>query len=172
MGQVLDSLQKLLAFDEGKKLKPYQDRRGIWTIGIGHNLEAHGIPAGVIPQLKNGSCAYPACMEYLQANGITEQQCQAIFAGDIYNETAFLNGYQWYLGLDHVRMAAVDDMAFNLGETKFKTFTDFQRFLNADDFAGAAADLRNGPPHGIYHQLPERYERLCKMLETGEWPVV
>ncbi len=33
--------------DEGVKLRMYKDQLGIWTIGVGHNLEAHGISQAV-----------------------------------------------------------------------------------------------------------------------------
>ncbi len=35
-------LRKRLTRHEGKRLKPYQDSVGIWTWGIGHNLQANG----------------------------------------------------------------------------------------------------------------------------------
>lgn len=28
--------------DEGVREKPYQDSKGIWTWGVGHNLQEHG----------------------------------------------------------------------------------------------------------------------------------
>jgi GH24 family phage-related lysozyme (muramidase) len=33
-------LQAELVEDEGRRVHPYKDSRGIWTAGIGHNLEA------------------------------------------------------------------------------------------------------------------------------------
>ena len=35
-------LQSELIDDEGRRTRPYKDTKGIWTGGIGHNLEAHG----------------------------------------------------------------------------------------------------------------------------------
>lgn len=37
------ALRTEIAGDEGIRSTPYKDTRGIWTGGIGHNLEAHGI---------------------------------------------------------------------------------------------------------------------------------
>ena len=36
-------LRKMIIGDEGIRYRPYRDTRGIWTGGIGYNLEAHGI---------------------------------------------------------------------------------------------------------------------------------
>lgn len=43
-----EKLEVELTQDEGRRTIPYQDTKGIWTGGIGHNLEAHGIPSAVI----------------------------------------------------------------------------------------------------------------------------
>jgi GH24 family phage-related lysozyme (muramidase) len=39
-----EKLKAELIEDEGYDRVPYKDTKGIWTGGIGHNLEAHGIP--------------------------------------------------------------------------------------------------------------------------------
>ncbi len=36
------ALRTQIAVDEGIRSTPYRDTMGIWTAGIGHNLEAHG----------------------------------------------------------------------------------------------------------------------------------
>lgn len=35
-----DAIKQMVIADEGLRLKRYKDSKGIWTIGIGHNLEA------------------------------------------------------------------------------------------------------------------------------------
>ena len=40
-----DAIKAMVIQDEGMKLKPYKDTRGILTVGIGHNLEASGSKA-------------------------------------------------------------------------------------------------------------------------------
>ena len=40
-----DAIKAMVIQDEGMKLKPYNDTRGILTVGIGHNLEASGSKA-------------------------------------------------------------------------------------------------------------------------------
>ena len=38
------ALKAEIASDEGIRSTPYKDTRGNWTGGIGHNLDAHGVP--------------------------------------------------------------------------------------------------------------------------------
>ena len=38
----LEKLKAEIIQDEGRKKFPYKDMMGIWTAGIGRNLEAHG----------------------------------------------------------------------------------------------------------------------------------
>lgn len=40
-----DAIKAMVIQDEGMRLKPYNDTRGILTVGIGHNLEASGSKA-------------------------------------------------------------------------------------------------------------------------------
>jgi GH24 family phage-related lysozyme (muramidase) len=41
--KVDSALRNQIAADEGIRSTPYKDTRGIWTGGIGHNLESHGM---------------------------------------------------------------------------------------------------------------------------------
>lgn len=165
---ILDTLEKLLTWDEGKRLKPYQDSKGIWSIGIGHNLQANGLPQGLLPA--DVPTTYPECMEYLNANGLTDAQCDALFEYDILHVTGFLRIYPWWAtSLDIVRHAALQDMAFNLGETKFRGFGMFISLMGAARYSDAAGDLRRT---AVYAELHARYERIARMLETGQWPEV
>jgi lysozyme len=162
---MLDTLEKLLTWDEGKQLKPYKDSRGIDTIGIGHNLVANGLPVGLLPP--DVPVTYPECMEYLNEHGLTDAQCDALFHYDITHVAGFLTDYPWFKGLDIVRQAALQDMAFNMGERTFKTFAQFTALVGAHRFSDAAADLRRT---AVYSELSVRYGRIARMLETGLWP--
>lgn len=162
---ILDTLEKLLTWDEGKRLKPYKDSRGIDSIGIGHNLVANGLPVGLLPA--DCPTAYPACMDYLNANGLTDAQCDALFVHDITHVAGFLTGYAWFKTLDIVRQTALQDMAFNMGERTFRTFAQFTALVGAQRFTEAADDLRHT---AVFRELTARYTRIARMLETGQWP--
>lgn len=38
----MDKLREEITFDEGRRRNPYKDSVGIYTGGVGHNLQAHG----------------------------------------------------------------------------------------------------------------------------------
>ena len=106
---------------------------------------------------------------YLQANGLTDAQCDALFHYDITHVAGFLTSYPWFKSLDIVRQSALQDMAFNMGERTFRTFAQFTGLCGAARFAAAATDLR---ATAVYRELRVRYERIARMLETGQWPDV
>ena len=53
MSAAIYSTETLIADDEGTESMPYQDPDGIWTAGIGHNLEANGLPPGICGDRKS-----------------------------------------------------------------------------------------------------------------------
>jgi GH24 family phage-related lysozyme (muramidase) len=165
----INTVEELIALDEGKRLQPYQDSEGIWTVGIGHNLEANGLPPGVCT---TDGMDYPECLAFLQKRGgLTEDECDELFDYDLHMADCDLSQIcpiAHRLGMDSPRYAALMDMCFNLGAERFRKFTGFLGLICQQDFAGAADDLRNHT--AVYKQLPHRYERLAKIIETGEWP--
>ncbi|MGC9195352.1 MAG: glycoside hydrolase family protein [Syntrophobacteraceae bacterium] len=47
-------LRNMIEEDEGLRSRPYKDTKGIWTAGIGHNLESHGDMGDLPTWLKKG----------------------------------------------------------------------------------------------------------------------
>lgn len=48
------SLEKDLIRDEGWKVRPYRDSRGLLTVGVGHNLDAQGLcEEAIVAQLRH-----------------------------------------------------------------------------------------------------------------------
>lgn len=45
------ALKGQLIAHEGRRTFPYQDVKGNWTIGIGHNLTANGLPEAIVDAL-------------------------------------------------------------------------------------------------------------------------
>lgn len=146
MTQITD-LKSQLNRDEGVKLKPYKDTRGFWTIGCGHYLGDH-IP----PQF---------------ANGITQEQSDALLQADITHTYALMDTYlPWYKKLDPIRAAALANMAFNMGVPKLCTFHTFLKMMEAGNWVAAGADL----DHTAWDsQVKDRADRLEKQIATGTW---
>lgn len=133
----LNLLEKDLIRDEGKKLKPYRDSKGILTIGIGHNLD----------------------------EGIDEETCAYILATDITKHCNDLNRLlPWWQDLDEVRQRALANMCFNLGIVRLLEFRKFLAALQKHDYATAANEMINSL---WAQQVGSRANRLEHMIRMG-----
>lgn len=143
---MIESVQELLELDEGRRLWPYKDTRGNPTWGIGHLL------------------GNPLAQDVLD---LLNQAIDLQFQHDLDAVIAGLSFFPEFAALDPVRQAVLIDMAFNLGIAGLRNFTTFLSCVASQQWAAAAADLRGTL---VYTQLPERYERLAVMIQSGEWP--
>ena len=176
----ITNAEQLISLDEGREALPYQDQKGIWTIGIGHNLEANDLPANIAASIyarmgnasaSSGPVFFPQCKSLIEsADGLTDNEINDLFQIDLTANCGFLNTYSWFVSTDEVRQAALMDMAFNLGPYGFHKFTTFLEYCAEHDWQQAAEDLRMNTL--VYKQLPVRYGRLVQMLESGAWPQV
>jgi lysozyme len=140
MDEFTARLSKQLQVEEGVQLRLYQDTKGIWTIGVGRNI---------------------------QANGISADEAALMLANDIAANVKFLSAYSWYTAESDVRRAALVDLCF-MGPERLLHFVKMIAALGAQDFATAAAEVRNSQ---WYKDVgPSRGDRVAKMLETGAWP--
>lgn len=145
----LERLQKQLELEEGKRNLAYKDSKGIWTIGIGHNVETRPI---------------------------SDLAVKIIFEDDVSTVVELLDKYlPWWRGEDVVRQNALIDLGFNLGvgpspedkEGKLLTFKNTLKAWKEGDYVGAS----NGLAASLwYKQVGSRGRRIVKMVQTGEWP--
>lgn len=138
-------LLRMLALDEGYRMVPYQDTKGIWTWGYGRNLESTGIRNCEIPSV--------------------HMLHKEMLLNDIIYFRDFLAGeYEWFEGLDSVRQAALIDMCF-MGCQSFKQFKNMIKAISEHDYHRAACEVLNS----LYaKQVGQRAHRIAHMLETGE----
>jgi lysozyme len=127
--------------NEGLRLKPYGDSRGIITIGYGRNLRDNGITQSEADTLFEH--------DYLTAL----RTCQSIFGAH-------------YESFTSARRAALLDMAFNLGEHRLRGFRRMIAAVNADDWSNAAIHAMDSQ---WYRQVGDRSKRVVAMLSTGAW---
>lgn len=131
-------LATLLVQDEGKKLKPYQDTVGKWTVGIGHNLSD---------------------------KGISEEVCLLILDNDISEvEQQFENNFPSWEQLSDARKLVILSMIFNLGLTRFLGFKRVIDAVNRGDFATASLEMLDST---WAKQVGDRATRLAKMMREG-----
>jgi lysozyme len=135
-----DALRRELIRDEGKRLTPYKDTMGNWTVGIGHLL-LPGEPR----------------------RAISEAECQAYFIGDVVDAENKLNRIlPGWRNFGDVRQRALVNLSFNLGYR----LKDFERFLAAmvrEDYASAGLHLRASK---WARQVRNRAPRIIHMIVT------
>jgi lysozyme len=130
-------LQEELQDDEGVRSTMYQDSRGFWTVGVGHNLS--------IPQ--------------------SEFTISALFEDDCNGAEASLDlHWPWWRQLDPVRQRVMLNMMFNMGAAKLAEFVHFLAAMEVGDWPEAAAQMIPSP---WATQVGARATRLRDMVLTG-----
>lgn len=137
-----EHLKKQLARHEGERFEMYLDTKGIWTIGIGHNLEEGGIS------------------EAVSALMFKEDSENAIHEA----KTAF----PWFKDLNEPRQAVIVDMLFNMGLGRFLGFKKTIQFLENSLYHSASIEMLDSKwaREDVQH---DRSDRLSSQMETGEW---
>lgn len=140
-----DRLLKRLLRVEGSNRRMYRDSKGIWTIGIGHNLEARGISVAAEAQ---------------------------ILRDDLADVVRQLDSHApWWRKLDQVRREVIIELCFNMGwgdgKHGLSSFTNTLQAIASERWADAARGLR----HSKWARDVKAYraETLIQALETGEW---
>lgn len=133
-------LVSTLSRHEGIRRFPYKDSEGIWTIGVGRNLEDRGLSAEEI--------------EFLLSNDI------AIAHGEC------LNNVDGFRELNGPRQEVVVNMVFNLGWPRFRTFRLFRHFLYVQDYDRAAEEMLDSK---WAEQVGRRARELAVVMRTGRW---
>ena len=136
------NVKEQLERDEGgMRLRAYKDSQGIWTIGVGHNLESRPIP---------------------------REAAELIFEADLADTILEVDRVlPWAAALDAPRRAVLINMAFNIGvagllEHNPKMLAAAKR----GDYAEAARELLDGP---YKDQVGPRAHRLAQQMESGNW---
>jgi len=161
----MDLNRALIDFDEGDKSQPYQDELGIWTIAVGHNLKANGLPPGICADAPSG-LPWPDCLGFLQRRGgLQPSEIDALYVFDLKENCSWLWTKPWWAAVNEARQAALNDMAFNLGPARAQAFVTFYGLCSVGDWPAAANDLEFKT--AVAKQLPKRYGRLEQILRTG-----
>ena len=134
-----ERLAAQLRLHEGVEHKPYKCTAGYLTIGVGRNIEERGLSDDEIDYILNNDVDIAA--------------------------SELASTFDWFAGLDDVRMRVVVDMVFNLGMPRFKQFQNMLAAIEAQDWPEAAAQMMDSR---WAKQVGARAERLRDMMETGE----
>lgn len=124
--------------DEGIRLKPYADSRGIQTIGIGRNL---------------------------RDKGITREEAYSMLNHDIEEVVADLDrALPWWIKLSEVRQRVLANMAFNLGVPGLLAFRRTLQLIEAGDYEAAATEMLCSE---WAKQVGPRAQRLSNAMRDG-----
>lgn len=132
-----DLLRAQLIKHEGFRLFPYLDSVDKVTIGVGRNITDRGITSVTANQMLNEDI--DRCLEELSK-------------------------YAWFSCLNDIRQRALIDMVFNLGLTKFFTFTRMIMALEVGHFEEAADQMLESK---WATQVGLRAQTLANMVRTG-----
>ena len=138
----LDALERQLIEHEGLELDIYKDTVGIWTIGVGRNLEHVGLRS--------------------------EAEAKFLLRSDLVAIRAELErAIPWLSDLSEARQHGLMDMAFNLGVSGLMKFEKTLRHVANGNYAAASVEMLRSRWH---EQTPARAERLSIMMRLDEWP--
>lgn len=133
----LDQLKSDLIRDEGIKNKPYKDRDGNTTIGIGRNLDA---------------------------NGLSKDEIYYLFNNDINEAISEISTIPGYDSLSEGRQRVLAEMCFNMG---IQRLCEFHRLLAAIDKGDIEAAHGEILDSDAARELPARYSRLADLWLNG-----
>ena len=133
-----DLLIEELKRDEGVELKSYQDTVGIWTIGIGRNL---------------------------QDVGVSMAEAEFLLATDIDVAVSELQRtFDWFEDLSDARQRVCVNMCFNLGLTRLLGFKKFLAAMEEGDWETAGVEMLDSK---WARQVGARSTRLKDLLVEG-----
>jgi len=147
-----DILKPRLREEESVRRKMYICPAGRNTIGCGHNCDANPLP--------------PDMQIFLDRNGyITDAMIETLLDMDIGHAEA--DARKLFPGFDACtvnRQAAIVDLVFNLGLTRFSRFVRTIDAIRQEDWVTAAAQLRQSK---WYTQVGTRGPRVVSLILTG-----
>ena len=138
----LDPLVQALRLEEGVKKAVYKDSLGIYTIGVGFNIDGdHG-------------------------GGLDDVEIDFILHHRLALCEAQAEQYPWFLGLNDARQRVIVDMIYNMGANTFAQFHGTHTALMNGDYKAASAGMLASR---WATQVGKRATRLAGIMETGVW---
>lgn len=133
-----ERLRETITRHEGSRLDMYQDSLGIWTIGVGHNIQEKGIS--------------PAVMELMLDEDIEE----AIV--ELKRSVSFFSKMP-----EQVQEALVN-LSFNMGIPRLMQFKKTLAYLRDGDFEAAADELLDSR---YAEQVGRRADEVAEMIRSA-----
>jgi lysozyme len=135
--KAIDIARDSLKRHEGFRAKVYRCTAGKNTVAYGRNLDD---------------------------KGITLEEAEMLLDNDIDECVQDLATFSWWSSLDSQRQAALIDMRFNLGPTRFRSFKMMIQALEIRDYTDAASQVMNS---NYAQQVGRRAEWIAESLSAG-----
>ena len=160
---------------EGIRLKPYYDKYGYWTIGVGHNLTTNPLKNYIKRQFwppedeDDPVISDAEALKRMKKDGLTKQQCYYILNDDLVEvDQSLYNKFPRYLGCDSdIRKMALLYLGFNLGIRGILGFKKFIPAFAKKKYDIAADELMNSL---WYKQVPRAAKCIVHMVRYEEIP--
>lgn len=164
-------LVDMLIRHEGLRLCGYKDSKGIWSIGVGRNLEGNGLTDEELEfcGLNESVLDNPGSMK------ITKKDSIFLLYNDIAEIEAELNTHPWFSRLDRVRKDAMIDMCFMGVKKVVDPVRGFKNMVSAfkkDDYVLASKEIIEGDKPGtmskyFYDVRGARAIEISMMVHSG-----
>lgn len=145
-------IRESLEIHEGRRSKVYKCTAGKRTIGVGHNIDAKGLPDDI--------------EEYLHETGrITDEMIDTLLDQDIADATAdAIRLYPNLIAFSDQRQVALIDFVFNVGYRTAQTFKNTNLAINQKRWDDAADMLLQSK---YAKQVGKRAEDIAEWLREG-----
>ena len=158
-------LADILKCEEGAKVQPYRDYRGLWTIGIGHLISANAALS------LEGACQIFQKMigrTFRPGDQITKEEMFNLFKEDLVKHEAAIDKFPQlkmvYNQLNLPRKMMLIQMCFQMGNAGVAKFTNTLQKISAKDWKGAYEGLLAS---AWASQTPARAKRVAAVMYEG-----
>lgn len=137
---------------EGRRLKPYRDTVGVWTVGVGHNISAKGLPSRMVVAI-------------IETGQLTDQMVDELLSNDVDEALKSATAIPVFNTLDPFRQSVLGDMVFNIGLGSVLGFTNTLMYLQRGDWANAASMMLKSK---WAEQVGNRAIELAGIIRDGQ----
>ena len=155
---------ELITRHEGKRNRPYCDKCGAYVEFVGQGwlcscLAAREAPGNLTIGIGHNLGGRP----------LSERAMAQILDDDYEEALLDLVGFAWFKGLNDARRAALLDLRFNVGGTKFRGFERMMAALAKGKFIVAAYEMGDSK---WARQVGKRAIEDADLLRTGDWAAI
>ena len=161
--QVIASIRKRVAQSEGFRSNPYKDSKGIWTIGIGFNIQSRNDVAKKLGEVGVDSKNIELIIKRRKGS-ITREQAEKLLALTL--SEAYDAAFEIFKSFNSQPLeirGVLTDMTFNIGSNKLKQFKKFIDFIDNKSYKKASEEMENSL---WYRQVGNRAKDLVDVVRT------